>query len=76
MALTANQARSLATDARTANIEEVYTEIEAQAKLGNSMVLLGEKLNYDIVAELATQGFTVTNPTPSSTQISWASVTA
>lgn len=44
--------------------------------MSGSMVLLGEKLNYDIVAELATQGFTVTNPTPSSTQISWASVTA
>ena len=52
---------------------------EEQQSVENSpvyKVLKGEKLNYDIVAELATQGFTVTNPTPSSTQISWASVTA
>lgn len=76
MSLTANQARSLAIAARTADIEEVYSAIEVEAKKGNSVLLLNEAIDYDVKTSLTTNGYTVSNPTPSSTQISWASVTA
>jgi len=76
MSLTANQARALATATRTSNIEEIYSSIETEAKAGNSVLLLNEAVNFDVKTTLTSDGYLVSNPTPSSTQISWASVTA
>ena len=76
MALTANQARLLAEATRTANLESIYTIIEDAAKEGNSSVLIDEALNYDEKAALVTNGFNVSNPSVTTTMVSWATVTA
>ena len=75
MALTANQARIISQATRTANLESIYTIIEDAAKEGNSSVLIDEALNYDEKAALVTNGFNVSNPSVTTTMVSWATVT-
>jgi hypothetical protein len=71
MAITASQARALTTANRLADLENIYTGIETEAGAGNSVLLVDSVLNYDTKAALTSSGYSVTNPTDTSTLISW-----
>lgn len=70
--ITAEEARALGEEVRTADISDIYTDITTAATAGNVSLMVDEVLNYDIKTKLESIGYTITNPTATTTLISWA----